>query len=73
MTDQFDTDPQTAPTPAYVRPVPKSEVENAPEDLPVDTLYALHDEDGRPLAIFANRAAAEAAARTHNYVPVSLH
>jgi len=47
------------------------EVANAPEDDAV--LYAVHDETGRRVGVFSERAAAFAAARWHGAAPVSAH
>ena len=58
---------------AYIRVVRKAELKNAPEELPDGLLYALHDENGRPLAIFKDRATAFVAARTNDLTPVSVH
>lgn len=60
--DEFDFEPMQA---AYIRPVAKSTIEDAPEDAP-DTLYALHDADGRPLALFTSLDTAKVTARSHN-------
>ena len=58
--------------PAYIRAIHKSEVADAPEDAP-ETLYALHDGEGRPLALFSSMDTAMVAAKTHNFEPVRLH
>lgn len=74
MTDVEDTEPmapRTAPT-AYIRMVRKSDLESAPADAP-EELYALHDENGRPIAIFADRASAIVLAKANSYAPVSVH
>ncbi|WP_439634639.1 DUF1150 family protein [Glycocaulis sp.] len=40
---------------------------------PDQQLYAIHDEDGRRVGLFADRDAAFAAARWHGAAPVSVH
>lgn len=40
---------------------------------PDQQLYAIHDEDGRRVGLFADRDAAFAAARWHGASPVSVH
>lgn len=57
---------------AYIRQVAKAEVADAPDDAP-ETLYALHDADGRPLAVFSSHDNAVLTARTHNFEPVMVH
>lgn len=57
---------------AYIRVVRKADVASAPADAP-DELYALHDENGRPLALFSDRASAMALARANSLAPVSVH
>lgn len=64
------------PTPrpiVYVRPLRRDQIADAPENLPDGMFYALHDENGRPIAIFDDRLAAMAAARAHDMTPVSAH
>jgi hypothetical protein len=75
-------DASEAPT-VYVRAVLASDVFQAtPGDaISVDgahiqadaSLYAVHDESGRRVGVFADREAAFAAARWHGAVPVSVH
>jgi len=62
----------------YVRPVAAAEiidqVAESELDIPRDaTLYAVHLEDGTRMAIFSERQAAFAAARSHGAEPVSVH
>lgn len=57
---------------AYIRVVRRDELENAPANAP-ETLYALHDENGRPLAVFGDRAAAVVAAKANNFRAMSVH
>ena len=40
---------------------------------PDQTLYAIHDEDGRRVGLFADHDSAFAAARWHGAEPVSVH
>lgn len=59
---------------AYIRPVTKEEVEGAlPPGAPEGPYFALHDEDGRPLALFSDADSAWAAAKANNLETVSLH
>lgn len=77
MNDEFETvemDEPVSPAPvAYIRAVRKSDLADPPEAMPDGLLYALHDETGRPLAIFKDRATAIVAARTNDFTPVSVH
>lgn len=62
----------------YVRPVAAADIiEQVAEndiDFPEDaTLYAVHLEDGTRMAVFSERHAAFAAARSHGARPVSVH
>jgi len=72
-------DPFEAGNLVYVRPIGSEEVEdllptNALEQLEhTDELFAVHDSDGRRLAIVEGREAAFAAARAHSLEPSSLH
>lgn len=78
--NHFEADP--SPT-VYVRAVAAADVfetENGEtltvggEPLDIDApLYAIHDETGRRVGVFADREAAFAAARWHGAVPVSVH
>ena len=59
----------------YVRPV---EVANLPKKLQAEvegaeTLYALHREDGSPLALVKDRSTAFLVARENDLTPVSVH
>lgn len=59
---------------AYIRPVSKDEVEaSLPPGAPDGPYFALHDEEGRPLALFSDAASAWAAARANNLQTVSVH
>ena len=72
-------DPFEAGNLVYVRPIDTEEVEdllpaNALDQLEhTDDLFAVHDSDGRRLAIVEGRDAAFAAAREHELEPSSLH
>jgi hypothetical protein len=62
----------------YVRPVAAAEilgqVSGSEIEIPRDaTLYAVHLEDGTCMAVFSERHAAFAAARSHGANPVSVH
>lgn len=67
----------------YVRPVAAQEVldEVGPEKIeesglqldPSATLYAVHLEDGRRMAVFSDREMAFATARLHGATPLSVH
>lgn len=80
--EQLDMDAVEAPM-VYVRSVAASEVfeQAAQSEISVDgetlaanaPLYAVHDETGRRVGVFADRGAAFAAARWHGAVPVSVH
>lgn len=51
------------------------------EDLPAEVkvpaglkvLYAIHGENGEPMALVGDRSVAFAMARKHNFTPVSVH
>ena len=59
---------------AYIRSVSKDELEAAlPPNAPDGPYFALHDEEGRPLAVFTDAVSAKLAARAHNYDAVSVH
>lgn len=62
----------------YVRPVAAAEIMDqiaqSEIEIPEDaTLYAVHLEDGTRMAVFSERGAAFAAARSHGAEPVSVH
>lgn len=72
-----------APT-VYVRPIAAADVfeQAVPGNAieidgvtlePNQQLYAIHDEEGRRVGLFADREAAFAAARWHGATPVSVH
>lgn len=66
--------PEGGRTPiAYVRRLTNAEREQAPEAFNTDAAYALHDENGRPLALFADRDTALAVARANDLTPMSVH
>lgn len=59
----------------YVRPV---KVTDLPEDVRaqaagLDTLYAVHSEEGEQLALVRDRKLAYVLARQNNMVPVAVH
>ena len=59
---------------AYIRAVTKAEIDAAlPPGAPDGPYFALHDGDGRPLAIFSDEMSAQLAARAHNYQTVRVH
>ena len=58
---------------AYIRPLTAKEREGAPNGLRDLAVVALHDENGRPLALFPDRATAMAAAQANDFHPVSVH
>ncbi|MFP4520062.1 MAG: DUF1150 family protein [Oceanicaulis sp.] len=71
------TQQETSPL-VYVRPVAAAEimdqVAQSEIEIPGDaTLYAVHLEDGTRMAVFSERHAAFAAARSHGARPVSVH
>ncbi|MCI4665416.1 MAG: DUF1150 domain-containing protein [Neomegalonema sp.] len=68
----FDEFESQEPRLAYIRPVAKADIADAPDDAP-EQLYALHDGDGRPLALFSSLSTAKVTARTHNFEPVTVH
>lgn len=82
--EQFEqNEAGTIPT-VYVRPIAAAEVfeQAMPGNAieidgvtlePDQQLYAIHDEDGRRVGLFADRDAAFAAARWHGAAPVSVH
>lgn len=57
----------------YIRSVNKNELSNAKEIAADGPFYAIHDAEGRPLALFDDRAAAFVLARSQNMRPVSVH
>ncbi|MDD2869584.1 DUF1150 family protein [Neomegalonema sp.] len=59
---------------AYVREIRADEIGRFGALPPgVTHLYAVHDENGRRLAVFDDRAAAFAIARQNSFAPVSAH
>lgn len=76
MTERFDhvTDASGEKI-VYVRPVA---VEDLPDDVQAKaaghtTLYAVHDAEGAPLALVAQRDMAFVLARQNDMTPVSVH
>lgn len=57
----------------YVKAVDSSQVQGLNGVPPGITLYAIHSDQGAPLAVMGNRDAAFHAARQHNMLPVSVH
>lgn len=57
----------------YVRPVAKEDIPNSASLTSDGPFYAVHDEAGRPLALFDDRNAAFILARSQNMRPVSVH
>ena len=73
MIDQQETSPLV-----YVRPIAAAEIMDqvSKSEIEIDadaTLYAVHLEDGTRMAVFSERQAAFAAARSHGAEPVSVH
>lgn len=58
---------------AYIRPVSPEELRQLPPGAPEGPYYALHDGEGRPLALFTDPKLAAAAARSNQLSPVSVH
>ena len=71
--DEMKNDGVIARQIVYVRPVNKDELPNAAAIASDGPFYAVHDADGRPLALFDNRAMAFSVARTNNMTPLSVH
>ena len=82
--EHFERDTGEVLPTVYVRGIAAAEVfDRAPQGAaievdgvrldPAQTLYAIHDEDGRRVGLFADREAAFAAARWHGAEPVSVH
>lgn len=59
----------------YVKPVAVADlpIEVQDQAAGVETLYAVHREDGEQLALVANRTLAFALARQHDMSPVAVH
>ena len=75
MDHKFDFGPETGDRIAYVRPVKTVDL---PEDIraqvgDVDTLYAVHAEDGERLALVKDRQLAFVLARQNDLSPVAVH
>lgn len=82
--EQFEQNETGVTQTVYVRPiaaadvfeqaVPGNRIEIDGVTLePDQQLYAIHDEDGRRVGLFADRDMAFAAARMHGVTPVSVH
>ncbi|MEQ8988074.1 MAG: DUF1150 family protein [Marinovum algicola] len=76
-TYDFENGTAVDPEPAivYVRSV---KVDDLPEDVQqqaegLDTLYAVHNEDGERLALVRDRALAFVLAKQHDMDPVAVH
>lgn len=75
MDYEFDFGPETGDRIVYVRPVKAIDL---PEDIreqvgDVDTLYAVHAEDGERLALVKDRELAFVLARQNDLSPVTVH
>lgn len=76
MDQPFDFGPETGDRIVYVRPV---EVKDLPEEIraqigsDVNTLYAVHAEDGERLALVKDRKLAFVLARQNDLSPVTVH
>ncbi|MCI4660545.1 MAG: DUF1150 domain-containing protein [Neomegalonema sp.] len=57
----------------YLRPVRPEEIAPGSADVDTSELVALHDENGNPLAVFANEGTARAAARENDLDIVTRH
>lgn len=56
----------------YLRQVGDGAVTAEGEEIPAEA-YAIHDENGRPIAVFPDRETAIIAARVNDMEPVSVH
>lgn len=74
MMKSFDMD-QIDPKTVYVRPVKVADLPKEVQDQAegYDALYAVHDADGAPLALVADRRLAFVLARQNDMTPVSVH
>ena len=75
MNERFDFGAADGRRIVYVRPV---KVADLPEDVReqasgIDTLYAVHDEDGERLALVRDRRLAFVLARQNDLAPVTVH
>lgn len=75
MDVKFDFGPEADERIVYVRPVPVSSLpEEVQAQLPgLETLYAVHSEDGERLALVRDRKLAFAIARQNDLAPVNAH
>jgi len=82
--EEFEQTEAGVPATVYVRPIAAADVfEHAVSGQQIEIdgvtlepdqqLFAIHDEDGRRVGLFADRDAAFAAARWHGAAPVSVH
>ena len=74
MQEPFDTVPK-ADRIVYVKPV---DVTDLPDEVKqqvdgLEQLYAVHDSDGKQLALVADRQLAFRLARQNDYAPVNVH
>jgi hypothetical protein len=75
MDTKFEFGPETGERIVYVRPVA---VADLPKKIRVqaeglETLYAVHSEDGERLALVRDRGLAFAIARQNDFAPVNVH
>jgi hypothetical protein len=75
MNERYEFGPATGERIVYVRSV---EVADLPEDVreqvgDIDTIYAVHAEDGERLALVRDRKLAFILARQNDLAPVSVH
>lgn len=75
MDSRYDFGPETGERIVYVRSIA---VADLPEEIRrqaegLDTLYAVHDENGERLALVRDRGLAFALARQNDLAPVSVH
>jgi len=75
MDTRYDFGPEADERIVYVRPIA---VADLPEDIRaqaegLETLYAVHDENGERLALVRDRGLAFALARQNDLAPVNVH
>lgn len=58
---------------AYIRPLTQEELSQAPAEIRGPSTVALLDENGRPLALFRDRATAIVAAQANDFKTMSVH
>ncbi len=74
MNTRHDTLPKSSAQVVYVRSVKAEDLPpqvKVPEGIKV--LYAIHGENGEPLALVGDRTVAFALARKNDFAPVSVH